>query len=110
MGRAYSMDLRDRVVGSIESGRMSCRGAASHFGVAASSAIKWMQRYELLPVWWTGSLACGGDLLELNWAEIADGRVSSPRIVETFDIVEHIGPGLVSGVIDLPGGALGFQR
>ena len=24
---------------------MSCRGAAGHFGVAASSAIKWMQRY-----------------------------------------------------------------
>ena len=39
------MDLRDRVVKAIESGRMSCRGAASHFGVAASSAIKWMQRY-----------------------------------------------------------------
>jgi transposase len=33
------------VVKAIESGRMSCRGAASHFGVAASSAIKWMQRY-----------------------------------------------------------------
>ena len=45
MSRAYSMDLRDRVVKAIESGRMSCRGAASHFGVAASSAIKWMQRY-----------------------------------------------------------------
>jgi putative transposase len=54
MSRAYSMDLRDRVVGAIESGRMSCRGAASHFGVAASSAIKWMQRYRQ-----TGSAAPG---------------------------------------------------
>jgi len=54
MGRAYSMDLRDRVVGAIESGGMSCRGAASHFGVAASSAIKWMQRYRQ-----TGSAAPG---------------------------------------------------
>jgi putative transposase len=48
------MDLRDRVVKAVESGRMSCRGAASHFGVAASSAIKWMQRYRQ-----TGSAAPG---------------------------------------------------
>jgi transposase len=43
MARSYSMDLRERVVGAIESG-MSRRKAARTFGVSASSAVKWMQK------------------------------------------------------------------
>ncbi len=42
MGRALSMDLRERVVAAIESG-LSCRAAATRFGVSAASAIRWRQ-------------------------------------------------------------------
>ena len=45
MGRAYSQDLRDRVIEAVEVGGMSCRAAARRFGVSDSSAIKWLQRY-----------------------------------------------------------------
>jgi transposase len=45
MARAYSQDLRDRVIEAVARGGMSCRGAARRFGVSESSAIKWVQRY-----------------------------------------------------------------
>jgi putative transposase len=54
MGRSYSMDLRDRVVAAVERDGMSCHAAAARFGVAVSTAIKWMQRYRR-----TGSAALG---------------------------------------------------
>jgi len=43
MGRPYSLDLRDRVVGSVEGGR-SCRETARLFGVSVASVVKWSQR------------------------------------------------------------------
>ena len=44
MARPYSMDLRERVVMAVTDEGMSCHAAAARFGVAASSAIKWVQR------------------------------------------------------------------
>ena len=44
MPRAYSQDLRERVIAAIE-GEMSARGAARRFGVSASTAFKWAQRW-----------------------------------------------------------------
>lgn len=44
MGRAYSDDLRRRVVDAVEGG-MSRHAAAARFGVSASSAIKWARRF-----------------------------------------------------------------
>jgi transposase len=44
MPRAYSPDLRERVILVVESGEETCRSAARRFGVSASSAIKWVQR------------------------------------------------------------------
>lgn len=44
MARAYSQDLRIRLVRYVESG-ISARAAAKVFGVSESSAIKWMQRW-----------------------------------------------------------------
>lgn len=41
-GANASQDLRDGVVAAIDGG-MSCRAAAAHFGVSASSAIRWRQ-------------------------------------------------------------------
>ncbi len=42
MGRALSIDLRERVIAAIDSG-LSCRAAATRFGVSAASAIRWRQ-------------------------------------------------------------------
>jgi putative transposase len=53
MVRPLSNDLRDRVVAAILGGE-SCRSAAERFGIAASSAVKWSQRYRR-----TGSVAPG---------------------------------------------------
>src|SRR5262249_23569570 len=51
MARPYSQDLRDRVVGSVTSGR-SCRATAALFGVSVASVVKWTQRWRA-----TGSAA-----------------------------------------------------
>jgi len=40
MGQPLSMDLRTRLLAAIDSG-MSCRSAATRFGVAPSTAIRW---------------------------------------------------------------------
>ena len=44
MARACSIDLRERVVRAVEAGQ-SCRSVALRFGVAPSSAIKWVERW-----------------------------------------------------------------
>lgn len=44
MARAYSEDLRIRLVRLVESGT-SARSAAKLFDVSASTAVKWMQRW-----------------------------------------------------------------
>jgi len=44
MTRPLSGDLRRRVIAAVEGG-MTCRGAAERFGVAVSTAIKWVQRW-----------------------------------------------------------------
>jgi len=53
MSKALSVDLRERVVGAVSAGA-SCRGAATRFGVSASSAIRWCARLRA-----TGSVAPG---------------------------------------------------
>ena len=45
MGKPYSNDLRERIVGAVEGGR-SRRGAARHFDVSPSCAIKLLRRWE----------------------------------------------------------------
>jgi transposase len=46
MARAYSLDLRDRVVSAVMAGG-SVRSVAARFGVSAASAVKWTQRFRL---------------------------------------------------------------
>jgi len=43
MARAYSQDLRDRVIGAVSAG-FSARGAAERFGIGLSTAIVWARR------------------------------------------------------------------
>ena len=45
MARAYSNDLRERVVAAVELDGMSCREAAAQFSVGVSTAIRWLARY-----------------------------------------------------------------
>ena len=54
MGKPYSVDLRERVVGSVEKDGLSRHQAAAHFGVAVSTAINWVRRFRE-----TGSVAPG---------------------------------------------------
>ena len=54
MGRAYSMDLRERVVAAVTGEGLSRRQAAARFGVSDSTAINWLKRVER-----TGSIAPG---------------------------------------------------
>ena len=44
MTKAYSLDLRERVITAVEGGT-SRREAAERFEVSASAAIKWVQRW-----------------------------------------------------------------
>ena len=53
MTRPYSNDLRERVVVAFEADG-SCRAVGVRFGVAASTVVKWSQRYRR-----TGSVAPG---------------------------------------------------
>jgi transposase len=43
MARAYSLDLRERVVAAVEEGQ-SCRQVATVFRVSVASVVKWSQR------------------------------------------------------------------
>ena len=52
MSKPCSMDLRERVVAAVETDGMSRKQAAARFGVAPSSAIKWVARFRA-----TGSAA-----------------------------------------------------
>jgi len=45
MGRAYSLDLRNRVVAAVLRGK-SCRAVAALFDVSVASVVKWTQRGE----------------------------------------------------------------
>jgi transposase len=51
MGRAYSFDLRERVVAAVAEGQ-SCRAVAATFKVSVASVVKWSQRFRA-----TGSAA-----------------------------------------------------
>lgn len=45
MGRAYSLDLRERVVAAVERDGLSRHQAAARFGVSVSTAIVWVRRF-----------------------------------------------------------------
>ena len=44
MARAYSLDLRERVVGAVAGGR-TCRSVARTFMVSVAGVVKWSQRH-----------------------------------------------------------------
>jgi transposase len=44
MARAYSLDLRERVISAVLAGA-SCREAAATFDIAVASVVRWVQRF-----------------------------------------------------------------
>ena len=44
MSRAYSADLRDRVIGAVAAGA-SARSAAARFGIGVATAVRWVRRW-----------------------------------------------------------------
>ena len=44
MGRAYSQDLRERVIAAVEAGQ-SRNAVAKRFDLSVSCVVKWLQRY-----------------------------------------------------------------
>lgn len=54
MAKPYSIDLRERAVSAVVKEGLSRHQSAARFGVAVSSVIKWVQRFEE-----TGSVAPG---------------------------------------------------
>jgi transposase len=53
MARAYSLDLRERVVAAVNDGA-SCRSVAETYDLSLASVVKWSQRFRT-----TGSAAPG---------------------------------------------------
>lgn len=53
MARAYSLDLRERVVAAVNDG-LSCRSVAETYDVSVSCVVKWSQRFRK-----TGTVAPG---------------------------------------------------
>src|SRR5947207_15844331 len=91
MAKPLSPDLRVRIVRAVEDEGMSCRGAASRFGVAPSTAIE-------LVSGWRSTGACearvqGGDRrsarIENHAAEIL-GLVGATPDMTLIEIANHL--------------------
>ena len=77
MARAYSLDLRERVVASVANGQ-PCRAVAASFAVSVASVVKWSLRARA-----TGSAAAkpmGGHRRFL----LAEQRVNAGVILQHF--------------------------
>ena len=79
MAKPYSVDLRERVVGSVERGGLSRNEAARRFGVGISTVIHWVRRFRE-----TGSVAP---------AQIGGYKPKAIRGAHHVWLVERIGRG-----------------
>lgn len=90
MTRPLSMDIRSRLVSAVANG-MSRRSAAKRFGVAASTAIKWVDQWER-----TGGVEPrrqGGDHRSHHieaYAEEILGLIEEQRDITLLEIVEQL--------------------
>lgn len=80
MVRAYSSDLRERVVAAVMGGA-TVRSAAERFGVSVSSAVKWSQRYRA-----TGSAAAKPWVGKKPYVLVGQREWLLARIAETPDL------------------------
>jgi transposase len=77
MARAYSLDLRERVVAAVAAGA-SCRAVAKRFSVSVASVVKWSQRARA-----TGSLAAAKVGGRRPFALAGDRDFVRARLAET---------------------------
>ena len=80
MVRAYSLDLRERVVAAVAAGR-SCRAVAATFDVSVASVVKWSQRFRT-----TGSAAARPRGGRRPYALQSEHAWLLARLAETPDI------------------------
>lgn len=80
MVRAYSSDLRDRVVAAVIAGA-TVRSVAERFGVSVASAVKWSQRYRA-----TGSAAAKPRGGKKAYVLVGQREWLLARITETPDL------------------------
>ena len=73
MARAYSLDLRERVVASVAAGQ-TCRAVAKTFMVSVSSVVKWSQRHRAVGS--PAALKMGGRRQNRDFAARADAWLS----------------------------------
>jgi putative transposase len=88
MTRAYSMDLRERIVRAVKEGGLSRRQAAERFNIGISTAILWLRREKT-----TGSVApakMGGYKPRKIVGEHHDWLVSRCRDGRPFTIAKLI--------------------
>ena len=93
MAKALSIDLRERLVSAVDGG-MTRRSAAKRFGVAASTAIKWVYQWRR-----TGDLAPrprGGDRrserIEVHAEEVLRLVAETPDLT-LEELAEHLHEG-----------------
>jgi transposase len=90
MTRPLSNDIRGRLVSAVEGG-MTRRSAAKRFGVAASTAIKWVDQWRRTGS--VGSRPQGGDQrshrLEAHAEEIL-GLVDETPDITLSELAEHL--------------------
>lgn len=90
MAKPLSNDLRERLVDCVAAGS-SCRAAADRFGIAASTAVKWMRRWRDTGVVAPGRQ--GGDRrserIEGYASEIL-GLIGAKLDITLTEIAEHL--------------------
>ena len=93
MAIPLSNDLRDRLVSAVDGG-LSRRSAAKHFGVAPSTAIKWVDRWHRTGD--VGPRRQGGDQrsrqIEVHAEEILALIEAAPDIT-LAELVDHVHAG-----------------
>ena len=93
MAKSLSIDLRERLVSAVDDG-MTRRSAAKRFGVAASTAIKWVDQWRQ-----TGNVALrprGGDRrserIEVHAEEVLRLVAETPDLT-LEELAEHLHEG-----------------
>jgi hypothetical protein len=84
------------------------------FSLSARLRERVMSRLPASAADWAAAGSIDTDLsflsfLELYRTDVAERRMPARRVVEPLDVVEHIGPRLLSRPVHLPGRALGLQ-
>ena len=88
MARAYSLDLRERVVGAVAAGQ-SCRSVAKTFMVSVASVVKWSQRQRVVgsPAAQAGHIGLGPGFIDEDQPPgVDEPLIGSPSFAVATDV------------------------